>query len=46
MALGDGVVAMSYFNSYRNSPDGSWELDAETYPVFAELVAGPGVARI
>jgi hypothetical protein len=46
VALEGSVVAMAYFNSYRNSPDGTWELDAETYPVFAELVTGPGVARI
>jgi hypothetical protein len=45
-ALDADVVAMSYFNSYRNSPDGSWELDHETFPVFAELVAEPEVARI
>jgi hypothetical protein len=46
VALETGVVAMSYFNSSRNSPDGTWVLDDETFPAFAELVAGPGVARI
>jgi hypothetical protein len=45
-ALGAGVVAMAYFNSSRNSPDGTWELDGETLPVFADLLAGPNVAWI
>jgi hypothetical protein len=45
-ALGSGVVAMAYFNSARNSPDGTWELDAETLPVFADLISGPQVAWI
>jgi hypothetical protein len=43
-ALEAGVVAMAYFNSSRNSPDGTWELDGETLPVFAELLTGPNVA--
>jgi hypothetical protein len=43
-ALDAGVVAMAYFNSWRNSPDGSWELDGETLPVFDELMNGPNVA--
>jgi hypothetical protein len=42
-ALNAGVVAMAYFNSERNSPDGSWELDGETLPVFAEILQGPHV---
>lgn len=46
VAVADGVVAMSYFNSHHNSPDGTWELDAERMPVFAELMASPEVARI
>jgi hypothetical protein len=45
-AVKGGVVAMSYFNSYRNSPDGSWVLDDETFPVFARIVSEPEVARI
>jgi hypothetical protein len=28
---------MAYFDSYRNT-DESWELDAETVPVFARLL--------
>jgi hypothetical protein len=43
-ALDDGVVAMAYFNSSRNSPDGTWELDSETLPVFEQLMSGPNVA--
>jgi hypothetical protein len=45
-ALAAGVVAMAYFNSSRNSPDGSWELDSETLPAFARLMEGPHVAWI
>jgi hypothetical protein len=43
-ALDAGVVAMAYFNSSRNSPDGSWELDGETLPVFEDLMNGDHVA--
>jgi len=46
VALGGNVVAMSYFNSAVNSPDGSWELDAERLPVFNELLRSPQVARV
>lgn len=45
-ALGSGVIAMSYFNSHVNSPDGTWELDAETLPAFTQLLASPEVASI
>jgi hypothetical protein len=45
-SLASDVVAMSYFNSSRNSPDGTWELDSETLPVFAELLSRPDVTRI
>ncbi|HSS67651.1 MAG TPA: twin-arginine translocation signal domain-containing protein [Nocardioidaceae bacterium] len=45
-ALDAGVVAMAYFNSDRNSPDGSWELDSETLPEFARLMKGPDVAWV
>jgi hypothetical protein len=43
-ALDAGIVAMAYFNSSRNSPDGSWELDGETMPIFEALMSGPNVA--
>lgn len=45
-ALASDVIGMAYFNSSRNSPDGTWELDSETFPVFAELLARPNVTRI
>ena len=37
-ALRADVVAMAYFDSYRDSGDATWELDAETLPVFARLM--------
>jgi hypothetical protein len=43
-AIDKGVVAMSYFNSARNSPDGTWELGGETLSAFAELLRSPEVA--
>jgi hypothetical protein len=45
-ALGVGVIAMSYFNSYRNTRDESWELDSETLPVFAQILGEAHVATI
>ncbi|MEJ7743003.1 MAG: twin-arginine translocation signal domain-containing protein [Nocardioidaceae bacterium] len=45
-ALSSGVIAMSYFHSHLNSPEGTWELDAETLPVFSELLSSPEVAHI
>jgi hypothetical protein len=45
-ALSEGVVAMAYFDSYRNTPDETWELDAETLPVFARLMQSDQVARL
>ncbi|HSS68127.1 MAG TPA: hypothetical protein VLK34_06210 [Nocardioidaceae bacterium] len=45
-ALASDVVAMAYFNSDRNSPDGTWELDAETFPVFRDLLHAPEVKRL
>jgi len=45
-ALDAGVVAMSYFHSELNSPDGTWELDDETFPVFSELLSRAEVAQI
>lgn len=44
-ALGAGVVAMAYFDSYRNT-DESWELDAETLPVFARLLGNRHVTHL
>jgi len=40
-----GIVSMSYFNSWMNSPDGTWELQGETESAFAELLAADWVAR-
>lgn len=45
-ALRADVVAMAYFDSYRNSHDGTWELDAETLPVFAYLMRQRHVAHL
>jgi hypothetical protein len=45
-ALASDVVAMAYFNSAQNSPDGTWELDAETFPVFRDLLHAPQVQRL
>jgi hypothetical protein len=44
VALDGGVVAMSYFNSSQNSPDGTWELTGETLSAFEQLLHGPHVA--
>lgn len=46
VALAEGVVAMSYFNSSVGATDGTWELDAETLPVFSDLLRSDEVARI
>jgi hypothetical protein len=45
-ALAAKVEAMAYFDSYRNSSDASWELDAETLPVFARLMQQRHVAHL
>jgi hypothetical protein len=45
-ALSAGVVAMAYFDSYRNTRDETWELDAETLPVFARLMRQRHVAHL
>lgn len=45
-ALAEGVIAMAYFDSDQGAEDGTWELDAETLPVFTEIVTGPHVAQI
>jgi len=38
------MAAMAYVNSSRNTPDGTFELDSETLPGFADLMDGPQVA--
>ncbi len=38
-------VSMSYFNSYLNAPDGSWELRGRTEQTFANLLASDWVVR-
>lgn len=45
-ARDNNIVSMSYFNSGRNSPDGTWELDSERGPVFSEKLASDAVARV
>lgn len=44
-AYSNGFVAISYFNSGANSPDGTWELDGERLNAFKTLLARPEVAR-
>ena len=45
-AQNNNIISMSYFNSDRNSPDGTWELDYERGPVFAANLASQNAARI
>lgn len=45
-ARANNVVSMSYFNSYRNSPDGSWELDQERGRVFSASLGTETIARV
>ena len=45
-ALSEGVIAMAYFNSSRNTRDETWELDVETLPVFTELLNQKEVAHL
>jgi hypothetical protein len=45
-ALDADAVAMSYFNSGVGSRDGTWELDDERLPVFADLLHSRQVARV
>jgi hypothetical protein len=40
------IVSMSYFNSAKNSPDGTWQLHGEGEHAFAELLASDWVARV
>ncbi len=44
-ARANNVVSMSYFNTWENAPDGTWELDAERERVFAAKLASDFVAR-
>jgi hypothetical protein len=41
-----GFVGMSYFDSGLNSPDGTWELDAERLPVFRTSLVSDPTARL
>lgn len=45
-ARDNGVVSMSYFNSSRNSPEGSWHLTKERATVFAGQLCDSSVARV
>lgn len=45
-AMAEGVIAMAYFDSAQGAVHGTWELDAETLPVFAEISKSDDVARI
>lgn len=45
-AISEGVIAMAYFDSAQGAEDGTWELDAETLPVFTEILKSKDVARI
>lgn len=40
------VVSMSYFNSSRNSPDGTWALDGKRAEVFEARLASANTARV
>ena len=44
-ARSHNIVSMSYYNSGKNSPDGSWALQGDTEQAFAELLASHWVAR-
>lgn len=39
------IVSMSYYNSYLNAPEGTWELRGRAERAFADLLASPWVAR-
>ena len=41
----NNIVSMSYFNSGRNSPDGSWALDGGRSAVFQDRLASDAVVR-
>jgi hypothetical protein len=44
-ASAHNIVSMSYFNSGRHSPDGSWALDGERQWVFKRRLSYPHTAR-
>jgi hypothetical protein len=44
-ASSNKFVAISYFNSGANSPDGTWELEGERLTAFKSILAKPEVAR-
>lgn len=39
------IISMSYYNSYLNAPEGSWELSGSAERAFADLLASDWVAR-
>jgi hypothetical protein len=45
-ARSHNIVSMSYFNSGRHSPDGSWALDGERQWVFRRRLTYPSTARL
>lgn len=45
-ALQNNFVAISYFNSGQNSPDGTWELTGERLDVFVNKLRQPEVMRL
>jgi hypothetical protein len=44
-ALEHDIVAMTYFNSSQNSPEGGWDLEGRQAEAFRTLLARPEVAR-
>jgi hypothetical protein len=45
-AAAHNFVGLSYFNSAKNSPDGSWALDSERLPAFRDSLRGAFTARM
>ena len=41
IALANDFLALSYFDSGQNSPDGSWDLDGERLAQFAQNLKRP-----
>lgn len=44
-AVAHDFVALSYFDSGQNSPDGTWALDGETLPAFTKALGRPETAH-